>query len=45
MDIHSLDQILSCPQKIQLQREGFRPALDLLDLPGSAGSLRTRSTS
>ena len=37
MDIHSLDRILSYPRMIRVQREGGRPALDLLDSPGSAG--------
>jgi len=44
IDIRSLNQIPSCLLMIRLQREGGRPVLDLLDLPGSAGSRQTRST-
>jgi len=44
MDIRSLNQIPSCLLMIRLQREGGRLVLGLLDLPGSAGSRRTRST-
>lgn len=44
MSIHSRDQIPSCLQMIRLRREGGRPVLGLLGLPGFAGSHRTRST-